>query len=141
MKLHVLKCPECNANIEIDKSRSSCFCSYCGCKIILDDEKQETTINKNIYITKNINQTNRYINDAEIERVKAADKKDKREYWFVGIWLGVAAFIILGMNLYFAITPKVAASHGKISAGYYKDLIGEDYQAVEAHFEASGFTK
>ena len=33
-----------------------------------------------------------------------------------------------------------ADKQGKISAGYYKDLIGEDYQAVEAHFRAAGFT-
>lgn len=77
MKLKVLKCPECRANIEIEEGRNSCFCTYCGCKIILDEEKQETTINKNINITKNINKTNRYINDAEVERVKTEDKKDK----------------------------------------------------------------
>ncbi len=46
MKLKVLKCPECRANLEIEEGRTSCFCQYCGCKIILDDEKQETTINK-----------------------------------------------------------------------------------------------
>lgn len=140
MKLKVLKCPECRANIEIEDGRDSCFCTYCGCKIILDDEKRETTINKNINITKNINKTNRYIDDAEVERVKTEDKKDKRSYWFIALWWGALALIILGINLYFVLAPKVAESQGKISAGYYKDLIGDDYKAVEAHFEAAGFT-
>jgi hypothetical protein len=29
---------------------------------------------------------------------------------------------------------------GNISAGYYRDLVGEDYKTVEAHFRAAGFT-
>lgn len=41
---------------------------------------------------------------------------------------------IMNMN------EKKAVSEGKISAGYYRDLIGEDYKTVEAHFESAGFT-
>ena len=32
-----LKCPECNANLEIEEGRKRCFCQYCGTKIMLDD--------------------------------------------------------------------------------------------------------
>ena len=39
MNLKVLKCPECRANLEIEDNRTSCYCQYCGCKIILDNEK------------------------------------------------------------------------------------------------------
>ncbi len=140
MKLKVLKCPECRANIEIEEGRNFCFCDYCGCKIILDAEKYETTINKNINITKNINKTSRYIDDAEVVRIITEDKKDKRSYIFIAVWFGVLALIILSINLYFVIAPKVAESQGKISAGYYRDLVDEDYKVVESHFEAAGFT-
>lgn len=58
---------------------------------------------------------------------------------FIALWWGVLAVIILGINLYFALAPKVAESQGKISAGYYRDLIGDDYESVEAHFIAAGF--
>ena len=34
----------------------------------------------------------------------------------------------------------LAQHEGKINAGYYKDLVGEKYETVEAHFEAAGFT-
>ena len=140
VKLKALKCPECKANLEIEEGRNIWFCNYCGCKIILDNEKQEVTINKNININKKIEKTSRYINDAEVERVRTDDKKDKRSYMFITIWWIVIALVILGVNLYFFIMPKVAESQGKISAGYYRDLVGTDYKSVEAHFEAAGFT-
>ena len=90
----------------------------------------------------NINKTvhNRYTDDAEVERVKVDDKKDKRSWIFLAVLWGALALIIIGVNLYFTLAPKVAESQGKISAGYYRDLIGEDYEMVEAHFEAAGFT-
>ena len=37
MKLVSIKCPECNATLDISANRKECFCSYCGNKIILDD--------------------------------------------------------------------------------------------------------
>lgn len=30
-------CPNCNANIELDKNFESEFCTYCGTKIIIKD--------------------------------------------------------------------------------------------------------
>lgn len=75
MKLHVLKCPECNANIEIEEDHSFCYCQYCGCKILVDDEV--TTINKNININRNSIYTKRYINEAEIIKEKSKAKGDK----------------------------------------------------------------
>jgi len=42
MKIVTLKCPECEAVLEIDKEKDFCFCQYCGAKIILDDEKKRS---------------------------------------------------------------------------------------------------
>ena len=136
MKVKSLKCPECGANLEIEDGRTSCYCQYCGCKLILDDEKQEYTINKNI----NINRTTRRIDDAKILREEYKEKKDKRDT-AVGLicGLGIPLAIILAIVLYFSISGGIAKSQGKIQAGYYKDLIGQDYKTVVAHFEAAGF--
>lgn len=79
MKIRALKCPECGANLTIEKNRPFCFCQYCGCKIILDDEKRETTINKNININKTTSHTHRYINDADVIRAKSYDRIEKRK--------------------------------------------------------------
>ena len=38
MKLIKLTCPFCNANLELEQERKSYYCSYCGKKILLDDE-------------------------------------------------------------------------------------------------------
>jgi hypothetical protein len=44
--------------------------------------------------------------------------------------------VLIGME----INKTVAEHQGKISAGYYGDLVGQDYQFVEAHFRSAGFT-
>ena len=38
MKIVVLQCPKCNANIDGDSKMM--FCPYCGTKLLLDDETQ-----------------------------------------------------------------------------------------------------
>jgi len=140
MKLRVLKCPECRANLEIEEDRTMCYCQYCGCKIILDDEKQETTINKNINVTKSITHTKRHINDADVIRAKSEATKDSRDFrqWLVSLLILFLIPIVLLTGLY--LNKSIAQSEGKISAGYYGDLVGKNYEPVEAHFEAAGFT-
>lgn len=140
MKLQVFKCPECNANIEIDEARTTCFCHYCGCKILIDEDKTETTINKNINITKNINHTKRYVNDADVIRAKNEAEKDSRDFKQVLIIFGILLLIPVVISLGLFINKSVSQQEGKISAGYYRDLIGKDYETVEAHFESAGFT-
>lgn len=140
MKLRVLKCPECRANLEIEEGRTSCYCQYCGCKIILDDENQEVTINKNINITKNITHTNRSIDDAEVIRETNKAKEDKRGWIALIVCAIIGIGIPLGMMLKFDVEEKIARNRGKINAGFYRDLLGENYETVQAHFESAGFT-
>ncbi len=141
MKLHKLTCPNCNGSLdmEIADGTPSVCCPYCGQTFLLDDEKKEITINKNININKTVHK--RYTNDAKILHEELEYKKDKRNT-AVGIILGfgIPLGIILAIVLYFTISSEIAESQGKIQAGYYKDLIGQNYKAVEAHFEAAGFT-
>ena len=41
MNLHVLRCPNCGAQIDIEDGVNIFFCKYCGYKIILDGQSKE----------------------------------------------------------------------------------------------------
>jgi DNA-directed RNA polymerase subunit RPC12/RpoP len=56
MKMIVLKCPECHASLDIEEGRKQVFCSYCGAKIIVENE------NEHIY---------RHIDEAQIKRAES----------------------------------------------------------------------
>ena len=139
MKTEDLKCPCCGAVIDIDiRGRTNIFCSYCGRQIFLDDEKQEFTYNKNINVKKTVN--NIFTDEAEVIRAKSEGQKDKREMvWFAVIMGTLFLMVVLSLTV-----PAVIKANnerlGKISAGNYSDLVGEDYRTVEAHFRAAGFT-
>ncbi|MCM1529017.1 MAG: hypothetical protein NC093_03375 [Alistipes sp.] len=75
IKLIAIKCPSCNANLEMEKGRTEMFCIYCGTKVMLSND------NERIY---------RRIDDAEILKQKnkklqliledkEKNRKDKRK--------------------------------------------------------------
>lgn len=35
-----LQCPNCSANLEVDKSLEQCFCTYCGTKILIQNSNK-----------------------------------------------------------------------------------------------------
>ena len=37
MKLIAVKCPQCGADLQMEKDQKTCFCEYCGCRILIDD--------------------------------------------------------------------------------------------------------
>ena len=139
MKMKTLKCPSCGASIDVDiQGRNSVFCSYCGQQIQLDDEKREFTYNKNVNVTKTMHK--RYTDDADVIRAQTEAKKDKNDLITFAAIMGAFALmaaLILGVP---ALIKAGNESSGNISAGYYRDLVGEDYKTVEAHFRAAGFT-
>lgn len=77
--------------------------------------------------------------DNETEEVFKSNRS-RNDFKYAIICLCIMALIPVGIFLGFFINKTVSESQGKISAGYYKDLVEEDYQAVEAHFRAAGFT-
>lgn len=46
MNVVKLSCPNCSANLEVDSSAKICFCTYCGTKILLQNENE--TVVRNI---------------------------------------------------------------------------------------------
>ncbi len=51
MKIKEMRCPNCNAEIEIEDGFESFFCRYCGHKIIIED-MNEATIKAKVEIKK-----------------------------------------------------------------------------------------
>ena len=63
-KLVSMKCPECNAALNVEEGRKQIFCSYCGTKIIIDND------NEYVY---------RHIDEAKIKRVETEQLLRLRE--------------------------------------------------------------
>ena len=74
MKLYQMKCPACGGTIEVDENRDSCFCSYCGTKVYIDDEAQR------IEITKNINYHKTYTDEAKIRKIESEERMQERKF-------------------------------------------------------------
>lgn len=55
VKIIALKCPQCGADLEIAQGKEVIYCTYCGTKIVLDNENERTY---------------RYVDDADIERAE-----------------------------------------------------------------------
>ena len=146
MKLHKLTCPNCDGvlNMEISGNTEKVFCPYCGQQFYIDHEKKEFTfnknVNKNINIKKQIEYTNRTIDDADVIRAKAEahDKKYGMLNAFVPLFL--VMLICFGMLAGLEIKKRSAERNGLISVGSSDDYVGEKYEAVVEQFEALGFT-
>jgi len=73
MRMYLLECPACSAKVEIEPDRKSCFCSYCGNKIHLDDGV------KRVEITKDINYHTTHTDEAKIRNIEAQERiNDKK---------------------------------------------------------------
>lgn len=146
MKLHKLRCPNCDGMLEMKIGGKSdyIFCPYCGQQFFVDDGKKTYTINQNININKNIKVDktihNRYTNDAEVIKAQNKEKEDRRLWVASAVSFVVLLCIIIIPLVAMRINETSARNEGKISAGYYRDLLGKDYETVEAHFESAGFT-
>ncbi len=73
MKMYQLKCPACGGDIEIEKDRNSCFCSYCGTKVYVDDETYK------VEITKNVNYHKTYTDEAKIRKIESEERMQERK--------------------------------------------------------------
>ena len=132
MKIKSLNCPECGASIEIDKSRDVCFCSYCGCKITVDEDKKEINVN--------INKTTRNIDETEIMKVKSEAKENRKTLLLIFSCIFIFICLLSIPFIKSCVDKQNALEQGKVSVGRYSELEGQDYKSVIAHFEAIGFT-
>ena len=111
---------------------------HCDLSAAEQQRRKQLAYNKNVNVTKTVHK--RYTDDADVIRAKTEAGEDKRWLITFAAIMGVFALMI---GLLLGVPALIKASNenaGMISAGYYQDLVGEDYKTVEAHFKAAGFT-
>ena len=159
------ECPSCGDELNdqwgFNKYDDDWTCSSCGTKLYHDycddgyeileaEEIKKTTTHYSsafrpstsaTYSPSHTSNTRKSSNNSPAHSVQQASARKKDSSWIAIIVCFVIALSIpFGMMLKFEIEEKNALSEGKINAGYYEDLIGEDYKTVEAHFRSAGFT-
>lgn len=139
MKFIKLKCPSCNASLEINES--IVFCKYCGAKLLLDDE------------AKNVNFTYRKIDEARIkenerkeniklkeleyqEKEKEREHKQQKGALIALCSIMAVCFIVLAILLVLN-KPNENEIRMVASAEEYK---GDNYEQVAKELENLGFT-
>lgn len=94
-----LKCPQCNANIEIESGRKNCFCTYCGTPIFLDDGSKTITYHTVDEARIQEDQTNRILKLKEYEHEEQKNKLSAKIklYLLIGWVISLILFIILSV--------------------------------------------
>ena len=143
MKLKTLKCPECNANIEIEENRKTCFCTYCGCSILIDDES--TTINHNYTYTKRDEARIRSDERKEKIRLKELENEEKQKkrehtetFLIVGLLLFCMLFSLFMINFSSTDSHKLKDNEIKMPCSV-SDYKGEQYEEVIKELKDMGF--
>ena len=73
MKLIAVKCPQCGADLQMEKDQKTCFCEYCGCRILIDDLDEgqgQTEIDSSAYED---------TDGTRLEEAESLKEKDRRE--------------------------------------------------------------
>lgn len=63
VKMISLVCPNCGAKLDVKNGTQTCFCTYCGSKIVISDDNNKT-------YTKNVNVNQTSYDRTEIEKIK-----------------------------------------------------------------------
>lgn len=74
VKMIPLVCHNCGAKLDIKDGTQTCFCTYCGTKILVNNSNIKT-INKNI--NQNINIRKTVIDETETKKAESEAKSEK----------------------------------------------------------------
>lgn len=104
IKLITVKCPECGASLDIEEGRKQLFCSYCGSKILIQ--------NDNEYIVHNINEAD--VRQAEADKIIRLRELEleERENKQIGKW-HKTAYIIAGAVAAFGLLVQLIAPNNE----------------------------
>ena len=165
IKMVSVRCPDCGAALDVEEGRTQLFCSYCGAKVIIQ--------NDNEFIYRTVDdagvkqaETQRMVMLKQLEMEEKA-KQDKKEY--IRIWLGATVILFLvgiigimreeyygylcilldmsvGMMGVFFIdgnkkkTPVIVNDNQLVISNAMTQCRNKDYRAAVALFRAAGFT-
>lgn len=142
MKTIKLTCQNCGANLDVKDNIA--FCSYCGAKLVIDDENRTITHNYNYTHTKRDearireNERKEKVRLQELENEEKQKKRESREWiWIFGFFL-VLILICLGMSFYYSNADKPKDGEVKMPCSM-SDYKGEHYEEVVQELEDLGF--
>lgn len=127
MKLVQMKCPNCDANLEVDDGLDSFFCKYCGTKIVLEGQSEASLKAKTA--VKAMNKIGEMYDKNQERKAKERAAANKRFPLVIGLFI---LLIVLGM---FLLTAPVRKEDKRIETVYAEiqaDISAGDYDAALA---------
>lgn len=95
MEVHQLKCPNCNANLEVEDNLDTFYCKYCEAKLLVTGQ-DSSTIRAKVEIRK-------AEIDADLEKTKQKSEYDLYKtilkWGMVGIIIGILAIIMMRSSI------------------------------------------
>ena len=144
MKTVKLTCQNCGAALDVKDNVA--FCSYCGAKLLLDDENRTITHNYNYTHTKRDEARIREAEQKEAVRLKELENKEnqkirehKQQKWILIGWAIaiVVAFAILGIM---ALVENLETQSNVQMPCAVSEYRGENYEEVVRELEDLGFS-
>lgn len=132
MRLIDLKCPCCNANIDIEDGIDTFYCKYCGTRIILEGQSRDS-INAKVKI-KEFEHVER-IKDKEFaqERFRVEKENDQKRFelkWaYMPFILGGAIFLLVFGGLWLS-SRRVVRNLENLSLEIESDYASGDYDSA-----------
>ena len=88
MEFVQMKCPNCNADLEVENGLDSFYCRYCGTKIILSGQSSAA------YAAKTVSQiANRLLDQRETAREEKRRSEEQNNKDAMKVLIGIAIFI------------------------------------------------
>lgn len=157
MKMYQLNCPACGATVEIEQDRKSCYCSYCGNKIYIDDGVKRVEITKNINYHKTYTDEARIIESQVQERMRDKKYAADKEKWerkeiskskaklrsFLAVAICVVAYLLVFVG-YFGSEKRESEEQEKelqaIVQEVIEDIKNEDFESAHIKAESIYYT-
>jgi|GEM_PF-3357978 hypothetical protein len=100
MKVVKLKCPECNAILEVNSDLDNITCNYCGAKVTIEDENESKTERVIRRLGNELKKSRSYYSSDEYkERLKIQDEQNKKTFKQLGIIFGIMILIPIIISL------------------------------------------
>lgn len=103
VKLNTIKCPECGAELPVEKDKKKMFCSYCGAEINISEEKIKVYKHKNQSSSKQHNRKRHHfrhdIDENHLEMMdETAAELSRRDEMLFYVWLiATVTVLMIGM--------------------------------------------
>ncbi len=93
MKIIPVECPKCGAGFDIEEGRKTCFCQYCGTKLLLDDGSTTRTT-----ITAKVIRDEARIKEAEVkarqQEIEAEQERSKQKMKTIVGAIGIVTIFV-----------------------------------------------